>query len=144
MIFPFLSFLAVGSSSAQVITWLANLTEAGQIIDYICMCIIYIFFYRALKAQGVDRQTLPYVGWWQPYCAWVGLAVMIFTVVCYGYTTFLPGCKSLLSSLPSLSSGTASTNRPKGGTPEPSSPIIPWYSSVQSSTWDGKSSRRPK
>ncbi|KAK2628263.1 hypothetical protein QTJ16_002909 [Diplocarpon rosae] len=55
MIFPFLSFLAVGSSSGQVITWLANLTEASQIIDYICMCLIYLFFYRALKAQGFDR-----------------------------------------------------------------------------------------
>ncbi|TGO35867.1 hypothetical protein BHYA_0143g00090 [Botrytis hyacinthi] len=91
MIFPFLSFLAVGNSSAQVITWLANLTEASQIIDYICMCVIYIFFYRALKVQGIDRSTLPYVGWYQPYCAWAGLAAMIFTVACYGYTTFLPG-----------------------------------------------------
>lgn len=93
MIFPFLSFLAVGSSSAQVITWLANLTEASQIIDYICMCTIYIFFFRALKVQGIDRNTLPYVGWWQPYCAWAGLAAMIITVGCYGYTTLLPGCK---------------------------------------------------
>ncbi|PBP25844.1 hypothetical protein BUE80_DR003266 [Diplocarpon rosae] len=94
MIFPFLSFLAVGSSSGQVITWLANLTEASQIIDYICMCLIYLFFYRALKAQGFDRKDLPYVGWAQPYCAWVGLGTMIFTVSCYGYATFLPGCKS--------------------------------------------------
>jgi hypothetical protein len=62
MIFPFLSFLAVGTSSAQVITWLANLTEAAQIIDYIAMCIIYLFFYRALKAQGFNRSDLPYKG----------------------------------------------------------------------------------
>ncbi|PQE03365.1 general amino acid permease agp2 protein [Rutstroemia sp. NJR-2017a BBW] len=91
MIFPFLSFLAVGSSSGQVITWLANLTEASQIMDYICMCIIYLFFFRALRVQGVDRATLPYRGWGQPYCAWAGLIAMIFTVGCYGYTTFLPG-----------------------------------------------------
>jgi amino acid permease len=32
------------------------------------MCIIYLFFYRALKAQGIDRSTLPYIGWFQPYC----------------------------------------------------------------------------
>lgn len=99
MVFPLLSFLAVGSSSGQVITWLANLTEASQIMDYICMCIIYIFFYRALKVQGVDRATLPYRGWGQPYCAWAGLVTMIFTVACYGYTTFLPGCTFLPSFL---------------------------------------------
>ncbi|QSZ29196.1 hypothetical protein DSL72_003707 [Monilinia vaccinii-corymbosi] len=91
MIFPFLSFLALGSSSAQVITWLANLTEASSLIVYICMCTIYLFFFRALKVQGIDRSTLPYVGWCQPYCAWVGLAAMTFTVGCYGYTTLLPG-----------------------------------------------------
>jgi amino acid transporter len=72
---------------------LANLTEASQIIDYISMCIIYLFFYRALKAQGYDRKDLPYYGWGQPYCAWFGLITMIFTVAAYGYTTFLPGCK---------------------------------------------------
>ncbi|KIN04752.1 hypothetical protein OIDMADRAFT_157038 [Oidiodendron maius Zn] len=91
MIFPFFSFLALGSSSAQVITWFANLTEASQIIDYISMCIIYLYFYRALKAQGYDRKQLPYFGWCQPYCAWFGLVTMIFTVIVYGYTTFLPG-----------------------------------------------------
>ncbi|TVY89451.1 General amino acid permease [Lachnellula willkommii] len=107
MIFPFLSFLTIGSGSAQVITWqvllyvernfllilsrLANLTEASQMIDYICMCTIYIFFYRAMKAQGYDRKDLPYIGWAQPYCAWFGLVTMIFTVTCYGYTVLLPG-----------------------------------------------------
>jgi amino acid transporter len=55
------------------------------------MCIIYIFFYRALKAQGIERSTLPYIGWFQPYCAWVGLGTMVFTVIMYGYATFLPG-----------------------------------------------------
>ncbi|RDW64085.1 amino acid transporter-like protein [Coleophoma crateriformis] len=91
MLFPCLSFLAISSSAGQVITWLANLTEAAQIIDYICMCITYIFFYRAMKAQGFDRKDLPYIGWYQPYCAWFGLGTMTFTVIMYGYSTFLPG-----------------------------------------------------
>ena len=91
MIFPFLSFLAVGTSSGQVITWLANLTQASQIIDYICMCIIYLYFFKALKAQGWERKDLPYVGWAQPYCAYFGLITMSLTVTFYGYTTFLTG-----------------------------------------------------
>lgn len=90
MIFPFLSFLQIGSSSAQVINWLANLTEAAQLIDYIGMCIVYIFFYRALKAQGYNRNDLPYKGWWQPWCAYFGLGSMTFTVIMYGYATFYP------------------------------------------------------
>jgi amino acid transporter len=75
-------------------TRLVNLTEASWIIDYICMCIIYLCFYRALKAQSFNRKDLPYIGWARPYCAYFGLAIMIFTVTCYGYATFLPGCKS--------------------------------------------------
>lgn len=55
------------------------------------MSIVYLYFYRALKAQGIDRKTLPYIGWFQPYCAYFALGSMIFTVSCYGYTTFLPG-----------------------------------------------------
>ncbi|KAK8256299.1 amino acid transporter-like protein [Phyllosticta capitalensis] len=91
MIFPFLSFLSVGSGASEGLKWLANLTQASQLMNYIFMCIIYLFFYRALHAQGYSRANLPYRGWGQPYVAWVGLALMIGTVACYGYTVFLPG-----------------------------------------------------
>ncbi|EOD53019.1 putative general amino acid permease agp2 protein [Neofusicoccum parvum UCRNP2] len=91
MIFPFLSFLSVGSGASEGLKWLANLTQASQVMNYIIMCTIYLFFFRALKAQGYDRDTLPYKGWWQPYTAYLGLFFMILTVGTYGYTVFLPG-----------------------------------------------------
>lgn len=91
MFFPLLSFLCVSNGSAQAVTWLANLTEASQLIDYMIMSTTYIFFFRAMKAQGLDRRTLPYRGWWQPYCAWVSLVLMTVILGCYGYATFLPG-----------------------------------------------------
>lgn len=90
MIFPFLSFLQVSNSSDIVLTWLVNLVTAGGIIDYIVMTITYLFFYRAMKAQGIDRKSLPYTGWFQPYCAWISLVFMILVVGCYGYSSFLP------------------------------------------------------
>jgi len=95
MIFPFLSFLQVSSGSATVLTWLVNLITAGGIIDYIVMTTTYIFFYRACKAQGLNRKTLPYCGWFQPYSAWIGLIGEIVIVLTYGYSTFLPGSFSL-------------------------------------------------
>ena len=92
MLFPLLSFLGVSSGTAQAVTWLANLTEAAQLIDYIIMSVTYIFFYRALRAQGIDRKSsLPYYGYFQPYCAYIGVVGMSVVVGCYGYTTFLPG-----------------------------------------------------
>ncbi|ORY08767.1 general amino acid permease-like protein AGP2 [Clohesyomyces aquaticus] len=97
MIFPLLSFLQVSSGSAQVLTWLVNLITAGGLIDFIVMCITYLAFYRACKAQGIDRKTLPYCGWFQPYCSWIGLVGLICIVFTYGYSTFLPGSFTLSS-----------------------------------------------
>ncbi|RMZ08628.1 hypothetical protein D0862_03895 [Hortaea werneckii] len=90
MIFPFLSFLQVGNSAAEVLTWLVNLVTAGGIIDYIIMCVTYIFFYRACKAQGVDRTQFKYVGYFQPYGAWIALIWLTHVVLCFGYTSFYP------------------------------------------------------
>lgn len=91
MFFPCLAFLNVSSGSAEVLTWLTNIITAAQIIDYIVMCITYIFFYKACLAQGLNRSTLPYVGYFQPYCAYIGLAFMTTVVCTYGYSVFLPG-----------------------------------------------------
>jgi amino acid transporter len=68
MVFPCLSFLQVSSGSNLVLGWLINLVTAGGVINYLVMCITYIFFYRACQAQALDRNTLPYKGWFQPYC----------------------------------------------------------------------------
>lgn len=90
MIFPLLSFLSLGNSSSQVLTWLIALITAGGVIDYIVMSTTYLCFYYAMKAQGVDRKTLPYCGWFQPYSAWISLVFMICIVACYGYSSFKP------------------------------------------------------
>lgn len=90
MIFPCLSFLQVSNGSSKVLNWLINLVTAGGVIDYIVMAITFIFYHRACKAQGLDRKLLPYYGWFQPYCAYLGLAWMFMVVCCYGYTSYAP------------------------------------------------------
>jgi yeast amino acid transporter len=54
------------------------------------MCVTYLRFYYACKAQGFNRDNLPYKGWFQPYSGWIGLGWMIFIVFTYGYTAFKP------------------------------------------------------
>ena len=90
MLFPLLAYMQLGNDSMAVLQWFINLITAGTVINYIAMCITYIFFYRACKAQGVDRKTFPYVGWFQPYSAWLGLAWTTFVVLFYGYSAFTP------------------------------------------------------
>jgi amino acid transporter len=86
MVFPFLSFLSVGRAASEGVKWLANITQAAQLMDYIFT--IYIFFYRALQAQGIPRSSLPYIGWFQPYCAYIGVVFFSIMVAIYGYTVF--------------------------------------------------------
>ncbi|KAG9710390.1 putative amino acid permease, partial [Aureobasidium melanogenum] len=89
-IFPCLAFLQVSNGSNVVLGWLINLVTAGGVINYWVMSVTYIFFYRACKAQNLDRNTLPYKGWFQPYSAYIGAVWMTMIVFCYGYTSFAP------------------------------------------------------
>ncbi|OQE27453.1 hypothetical protein PENSTE_c004G07243 [Penicillium steckii] len=90
MIFPLLSFLQVSNSSSIVITWFANLVTAGGLINYITICITYIFFHRACKAQNLDRRQFSYYGWFQPWCGWIGMVWMILVTILYGYPAYKP------------------------------------------------------
>lgn len=88
MVFPFLSFLSVSSSSYTVITWLSSLITAGGIIDYLVVSVTFLFYYSACKKQGLDRNSLPYTGWFQPYGAWIALIIQSVIVITYGYEVF--------------------------------------------------------
>ncbi|CAL5874276.1 uncharacterized protein PFLUO_LOCUS8565 [Penicillium psychrofluorescens] len=90
MCFPFLSLLQISNTTSLVLTWLIDLTTAGALIDYLVMCITYIRFHKACKRQGVDRGSFPYTGYFQPYCAWIGLVAMVIILLFYGYSAFDP------------------------------------------------------
>ncbi|KAF5025929.1 hypothetical protein F66182_1964 [Fusarium sp. NRRL 66182] len=90
MLFPMLSFLQTSSGSAKVLNWLIALMTAGGLINYLVMGLTYVNFYRACKAQNVDRRNMPYYARFQPYCAYIGLAFQFCVVMCYGYKSFQP------------------------------------------------------
>ena len=89
--FSCLAFLCVSSSSAKVLGWLISVLGTSQIINYMIMCITYIGFFNAAKAQNFDRSKLPYVGYFQPYGTWIVLAFYAVVIMIRGYTVFLPG-----------------------------------------------------
>ncbi len=89
--FGLLSFLQLNNSSAVVLNWLVNMITASQLINYCVLCTTYLCFYRALKAQGIDRKTLPFRGWFQPYLAIFSLICVFCMTWLAGYTVFVPG-----------------------------------------------------
>lgn len=90
MLFPMLSFLQCSSGSAEVLNWLIALMTAGGLINYIVMGLTFLNYYRACKAQGIDRSKMPYYGRFQPWCAIIGLVFQFLVVMCYGYKSFKP------------------------------------------------------
>jgi amino acid transporter len=76
-------------SVSQAFSWLQNLGTVVGLITWATLCFVYIRFYAAMKAQGVDRDTLPLKSPCQPYTAWVGfVGATVLTFVC-GFPVFL-------------------------------------------------------
>ncbi|ODV83090.1 hypothetical protein CANARDRAFT_184163, partial [[Candida] arabinofermentans NRRL YB-2248] len=90
-IFALLSLLQLGKSSSVVLNWIVNLCTGAQLINYGWMTITYIGFYKALKAQNIDRNSLPYKSWYQPYSIYIAGAFIWIQIFVIGYTVFLPG-----------------------------------------------------
>ncbi|KAF5020655.1 hypothetical protein F66182_7311 [Fusarium sp. NRRL 66182] len=87
MVFPLLAFLQLDSSSAEALSILLALITGGGIVNYITMNITFLFYYRACKVQNIDRKSMPYYGYFQPYCAWIALVLHTIVVYTYGYTS---------------------------------------------------------
>lgn len=93
------SFLQLGEQAQQVLNWIINLITSCQLINFVVLCVVYVGFYRAAAAQGIDRNRLPFRGWWQPYTAIVGgVSAFVMTFVST-YTVFMPGGWSVKSFL---------------------------------------------
>lgn len=90
MLFPFLSFLQLGNGSAKVLNWLINIVTGGGLITFLMISITFINYYKACEAQGVDRKTRPYYGYFQPYGAYIALVIQTLIAVFYGYGSFTP------------------------------------------------------
>ncbi|KAE8413239.1 amino acid permease/ SLC12A domain-containing protein [Aspergillus pseudocaelatus] len=84
--FACLSFLQSSPKTADTLSLLVNLVTGGAFINYFVMSVTYVYFYRALKAQGFDRKTLPYYGFFQPYCN----VFFLLVIGAFGYTAFMP------------------------------------------------------
>lgn len=86
-----LSFLQLNNNSAVVLSWFVSLVTASQLLNFAFMCITFLFWKRACEVQGLERKSLPFCGWWQPYVAYYGLFWTVLMTFVGGYTVFLPG-----------------------------------------------------
>ncbi|KAI1329040.1 amino acid transporter [Xylariaceae sp. FL0255] len=91
LLIALISFLQVTEGASVVLNWFVSLVTASQLINYSVVAFTYICFHRAMKVQGMDRSTLPYRGWFQPYSAYYAFGACFTFIFVDGYTVFLPG-----------------------------------------------------
>lgn len=86
-----LTYLTVGTSSAQVFNWFAGLVTTANLFTWCCISIAFIRFNKAMHAQGIDRNTLVMKSPFQPYTAYWALGYFSFIIVFSNFTVFTKG-----------------------------------------------------
>ncbi|KAL7906428.1 amino acid permease/ SLC12A domain-containing protein [Trichoderma velutinum] len=87
-----LTYMAVSSDSAKVFSWFANLVTTAALFTWCSICIAYMGFDRAIRAQGINRkEELAFGGLFQPYLSWVSLGFFIIVLLFNGFSTFIHG-----------------------------------------------------
>jgi amino acid transporter len=85
-----LTYLSVRDAGpALVFTWFQNLTTIASLFTWCSICLAYIKFHAALKAQGVDRNTLVFRSHFQPYLAWIALCFFTMIIIFNGFHIFM-------------------------------------------------------
>lgn len=85
-----LAYLSLGSGGAsQAFAWLLNLSTVAGLLAWMTLCICYIRFYHACKAQGIDRDHLPMKGRLQPVAAYVGAIGSAIITIFSGFGVFV-------------------------------------------------------
>ncbi|KKK17874.1 hypothetical protein ARAM_005155 [Aspergillus rambellii] len=91
LLIALLAFLQVSNGASVVLSWFVSLVTASQLINFSVITFTYTRFRKALMAQGVSRETLPYQSLGQPYIAYIALVATTVMAFVGGYEVFLPG-----------------------------------------------------
>jgi amino acid transporter len=87
--FGLLAFLNESAEGGQVFNWLLNITGVAGLTTWASTCLSHLYFMRALRAQGIPRESLPYVSRFQPYTAVYGLFFNVLVMFTQGFTVFI-------------------------------------------------------
>ncbi|KAK0626124.1 amino acid permease/ SLC12A domain-containing protein [Immersiella caudata] len=87
--FGLLGFLNLSSGGAKVFNWLLNISGVAGLITWASTCVAFLGFMRAMKAQDMSRDELPYKSPLQPFVAYYGLFFNALITLTQGFTVFI-------------------------------------------------------
>ncbi|KAF2823173.1 histidine permease [Ophiobolus disseminans] len=85
-----LAYMNLSSNGGEAFNWLLNIISVAGFIAWACICICHVCFMRALKAQNMDRDTLPYKSWGGSALAIYGLTFCSIITITQGFIAFVP------------------------------------------------------
>lgn len=89
ILFCLLAYMNVSSGSAEIFNYFVNVTSIFGIISWISILITYIYFDRAVRAQGINKSTFAYVAPFQPYGTYFSLFFCCLLALIKNFTVFL-------------------------------------------------------
>ncbi|KAF7562906.1 hypothetical protein G7046_g1213 [Stylonectria norvegica] len=84
------TFLVSSNSAVEVFYWFVDLTTTGLIATYTMMLLVFVGWYRARIAQGLNPASLYYTAPLTPYSAYLGLAMGCTALFFIGFDSFKP------------------------------------------------------
>lgn len=85
-----LTYLVSSNGAVTVFFWFVNLTTIAFVLVYTMYMFVWTRWYEACKAQGLDRNTLPYRVPFAPYTAWIGIVTGCTLMLFIGFDVFAP------------------------------------------------------
>ncbi|KAI0088059.1 amino acid permease [Irpex rosettiformis] len=89
--FGLLAYMAVSNGAGHVFGWFSNMTSVSGLMSWFGISVIYTQFYKGVKAQGLDRNSLPFRAPLQPFAAYYSAAFALFICLFSGWAVFLRG-----------------------------------------------------
>jgi amino acid transporter len=87
--FGLLGFLNLSQDGAVVFNWFLNIVAVAGFISWALIGLCHVRFMKALKAQGISRESLPYKAPFQPYLSYYGIFFSILILITSGFTVFI-------------------------------------------------------
>ncbi|KAI1341683.1 amino acid permease/ SLC12A domain-containing protein [Xylariaceae sp. FL0016] len=85
-----LCYLNLDSTAIEVYNWFSSLVSISTFMDWLAMFWTHINFRRALKAQGIPYDSLPFKAPFAPYCQYLAIALTLFAMSCEFYLALYP------------------------------------------------------
>ncbi|CAG8955986.1 hypothetical protein HYFRA_00008842 [Hymenoscyphus fraxineus] len=89
-LFSPLAYLNCANSGSVVFGWFVNLTNTSGFISWICCCIVYVRFRRAVAVQNLPKEAIPYHSKVQPWGAWIAMVSFTILTLINGFDVFFP------------------------------------------------------